>query len=425
MSHDVFASALSRLEAAAKVAGAHPETVQRLKQPRQFIEVSIPVRMDDHSLRIFTGYRCRFDDTRGPAKGGIRFHPDVSPAEVKALAFWMTFKCAVVGLPFGGGKGGVIVDPHELSVAEKERLSRGYMRAVAHAVGTDVDVPAPDVNTNALIMAWMADEYAAIVGRRDPGVITGKPVALGGSLGRDDATARGGFFVLQELEKSLGWKVREEGRTAAVQGFGNAGEHIASLLCEWGYKVVAVSDSRGGVHNPGGIDVKRFIETKEGSGRLPKASSLDKAHTAITNAQLLELDVDLLVPAAIENVITGANASKVKAKVVLELANGPITPEADAVLDKKGVVVVPDVLANAGGVTVSYFEWTQNKQGFYWTIEEVRERLRAIMTREFRAIEFMAKSKGVSLRTAAYAHALARLAGALEATGTSETYAKK
>lgn len=425
MSHDVFAAALSRLESAAAIAGVHAESVQRLRQPKQFLEVSIPVRMDDHSLKIFTGYRCRFNDTRGPAKGGIRFHADVTPAEVKALAFWMTFKCAVVGLPFGGGKGGVVVDPQTMSAGEKERLSRGYMRAVAHVVGTDVDVPAPDVNTNALVMAWMADEYAAIVGRRDPGVITGKPVALGGSLGRDDATARGGFYVLQELEKLLGWLPRKEKRTAAVQGFGNAGENIAAMLCDAGYAVVAVSDSRGGVHNPDGIDVKRFIETKEGSGRLPKSAALGTGHKTITNAQLLELDVDLLVPAAIENVITAENAAKVKAKVVLELANGPVTPEADAVLDKRGVIVVPDVLANAGGVTVSYFEWTQNKQGFYWTIEEVRERLRAIMTREFASIYTLAKGKNVSLRTAAYAHALCRLAGALEASGTRETYAKK
>lgn len=423
MSNDVFASALSRLESAARVAGVNPETVLRLSQPRRFVEASIPVRKDDHSLRIFTGFRCRYDDTRGPAKGGIRFHPDVSPAEVKALAFWMTFKCAVVGLPFGGGKGGVIVDPGELSPGEKERLSRGYMRAFAHDLGTDIDVPAPDVNTNALVMGWMADEFATIMGRREPGVITGKPVSMGGSLGREDATARGGFFVLQELEKVLGWKVREQKRTAAVQGFGNAGEHIAALLSEWGYAVVAVSDSRGGVHNPRGIDVKRFIETKDGSGRLPKAASLSDGYTTITNAQLLELDVDLLVPAAIENVITSENASRVRAGVVLELANGPLTPEADGVLDQKGVIVVPDVLANAGGVTVSYFEWTQNKQGFYWTLEEVHERLRQIMIREYQAIQAMAREKNVSLRTAAYAHALRRLAGAIESTGTSQTYA--
>ncbi len=419
---DVFSDALRRLDAAAKVAKVHPETLARLRQPKQFLEVALPVRMDDGSLRVFTGFRCRYDDSRGPAKGGIRFHQDVSPSEVRALAFWMTFKCAVVGIPFGGGKGGVIVDPRTLSPAELERLSRAYMRAIAHNVGTDVDVPAPDVNTNALIMAWMSDEYAAIVGRRDPGVITGKPVAVGGSLGRDDATARGGFYCLQELEKRLGWSNGQKQRTVAIQGFGNAGEHMARFAASGGYKVVAVSDSRTGLHNPAGLDVEAVIRHKQTTGRLPAPEG---GAVAVTNAQLLELPVDLLVPAAIENVITSANAANIRAAAVLELANGPVTSDADTVLREKGVVVVPDILANAGGVTVSYFEWTQNKSGYAWTIAEVHDRLRACMMREFGAVYDLARSAQTDMRTAAYAHALARLGAALESTGTAADYARR
>lgn len=425
MTTDVFADALKRLDAAAKHADVHPETIQRLRQPKQFLEFAIPLRMDDASLKVFTGYRCRYDDTRGPAKGGIRFHQDVSPSEVRALAFWMTFKCSVVGLPFGGGKGGVIVDPRTLSPTELERLSRGYMRAAAWAVGTDVDVPAPDVNTNATIMAWMADEYYTITGKRDPGVITGKPVAMGGSLGRDDATARGGFYVLKELEKTLGWDTAKQARTAAIQGFGNAGEHMANFLVSGGYRVVAVSDSRTGLFSAKGLDIKRLLQIKTQTGRLPDPALLADGSQSMTNAQLLEADVDLLVPAAIENVITGDNAPRVKAKVVLELANGPVTPEADRVLNEKGVVVVPDVLANAGGVTVSYFEWTQNKQGFYWTLEEVHTRLQQIMSREFAAVHALSKAKTIDLRTAAYTHSLNRIGAAMQGIGTAATLKKK
>lgn len=423
-SASVFVDALMRLDAAAKVEAVHAETLQRLRQPKLFLEFSIPVRMDDGSLRIFTGYRCRYDDTRGPAKGGIRFHLDVDPNEVKALAFWMTFKCACVGLPFGGGKGGVIVDPHTLSTAELERLSRGYMRAVAFAVGTDVDVPAPDVNTGPLIMAWMADEYAIVTGRRDPGVITGKPVAVGGSLGRDDATARGGYYILKELEKKLGWTAGK--RTLVIQGFGNAGENMARLAAEDGsYKVLAVSDHMGGLYNPDGLDVRELMEHKHRTRHLKPAKDCKPGTRQVTNAELLELECDVLVPAAIENVLTGANAAKVRAKAILELANGPCTPEADAILRSKGVVVVPDILANAGGVTVSYFEWTQNKSGFYWDLPRVHEELRKKMTSEFAEIFAYAQAKGVDMRTAAYAHALHRLAPALESTGTRRNFSKE
>ncbi|MBM4108682.1 MAG: Glu/Leu/Phe/Val dehydrogenase [Phycisphaerae bacterium] len=421
MTADVFSDALKRLDAAAEFVDVHPETVLRLRQPRLMTEFAIPVRMDDGSLRVFTGFRCRYDDTRGPAKGGIRFHQDVCASEVKALAFWMTFKCSVVGIPFGGGKGGVIVDPKQLSTAELERLSRGYMRAAARFVGVDTDVPAPDVNTTPLIMAWMSDEFATILGERQPGVITGKPVAVGGSVGRDDATARGGWYCLQELQRKLSWLPKAQGRTCAVQGFGNAGEFFSRFAAQEGYKVVAISDSRGGVFNPGGLDVEAQIRTKAQTKRVDAKAP---GCRPITNEELLELDVDLLVPAAIENVITAGNASRVRAKAVLELANGPITSDADPVLSSRRIVVVPDVLANAGGVTVSYFEWTQNKSGFYWTREEVHQRLQQIMAREFGAVYDLAQQKKIDMRTAAYAHALRRLGAALESTGTARNFAK-
>jgi glutamate dehydrogenase (NADP+) len=420
MSHDVFSDAIARLDAAARYSKAHVETVQRLRQPKQFVEVNFPVRMDDGSLRIFTGYRCRYDDTRGPAKGGIRFHQDVSPSEIRALAFWMTFKCAVVGIPFGGGKGGVIVDPTHLSMAELERLSRGYMRSIAHLVGVDTDVPAPDVNTNPLVMAWMMDEYAQIVGRREPGVITGKPIALGGSQGRGDATARGGAFCLAQLEKKLNWNPRAERRTCVVQGFGNAGEHFAAFAAQMGYKVIGISDSLGGIFNPDGIDVVRAAGNKTPVRHVVPGPG----DREISNAELLELECDLLVPAAIENVITEANAARIKAKAVLELANGPITPVADAALHAKGIKVVPDILANAGGVTVSYCEWTQNKAGFYWSAQEVQQRLEPIMSREFNAVFDVATHHGLDMRTAAYTHALNRLAEAHEGLGTERTFGK-
>jgi glutamate dehydrogenase (NADP+) len=425
MSTDVFSAALQRLDLGAAHAKVHPETLLRLRQPKQLIEVSIPVRMDDGSLRVFTGYRCKHDDTRGPAKGGIRFHQDVTAEEVKALAFWMTFKCACVGLPFGGGKGGVIVEPRSLSMAELERLSRGYMRAIAFAVGVDVDVPAPDVNTGPMIMAWMADEYAVVTGKREPGVITGKPVAVGGSLGRDDATARGGYYVLKELEKRLGWSERGAKRVV-IQGFGNAGENMARLCAgDSGYKVIAVSDHTGGRYNPDGLDIARLAAHKERTHALLPAGECNAGTREISNADLLELECDLLVPAAIENVITEANAGRVKAKAILELANGPCTPGADVTLRGKGVHVVPDILANAGGVTVSYFEWTQNKSGFYWELSRVHEELRKKMGAEFSEVYDLSVEKNIDMRTAAYAHALQRLAPALESTGTRRVYAKE
>ena len=412
---NVFTEAIERLDTSARHSVAHAETVQRLRSPKLLTEVSFPVRMDDGTERVFTGYRCRYDDTRGPAKGGIRFHPDVSREEVMALAFWMTVKCAVANLPFGGGKGGVIVNPKELSQAELERVSRGFMRAISHVVGIDIDVPAPDVYTNATVMAWMMEEYAAVAGHREPGVITGKPVPLGGSLGRDDATARGGFYQIEELVSIKG--MDRGATTIAIHGFGNAGQHFARLAADAGYKVVAACDSRGGVHDPGGLDVASLIETKNSSRRVQGQGS------GISGEDLLALDVDLLVPAALENTVTMDNQGSVKAKYILELANGPLTNDADDALAERGVVAIPDILANSGGVTVSYFEWTQNKAGFYWELEDVHQKLRTKMAQEFRAVWQLAESKSITLRTAAYAIALDRLAEAHEATGTSSTFA--
>jgi len=427
--HDIFQAALSRLHSAAPHAGVHAETVLRLSHPKQMLTVSIPVRMDDGSLKIFTGYRCMYDDTRGPAKGGIRFSLDVTDSEVRALAFWMTLKCACVNLPFGGGKGGVIVDPRKLSKQELERLTRGYVRAIHQAIGPDSDVPAPDVNTNPLIMAWMMDEYSSLMGVRQFAVITGKPIALGGSLGREDATARGGYVCLKELERKLGWDPTRPsqaggppgvGRTVAIQGYGNVAAPFASMVRADGYAVVAISDVHGAVYNPRGLNVAAIASQYKAVGRI--IANADAGDQVITNEALLELDVDLLVPAAIEDVITPDNAAKIKARVILELANGPVTSDADAMLKERGIIVVPDILANAGGVTVSYFEWTQNKTGFYWTQDEVQKRLHDVMSREFLAVYELAKSRQIDLRTAAYAHALARLGKALEATGTSDMF---
>jgi glutamate dehydrogenase (NADP+) len=425
---DLFEGATGIIDEALAHARVSEDTVERLRHPRSALSVSIPVRMDDGSLRTFRGYRVRYNDVRGPAKGGIRFHPGVTLDEVQALAFWMTIKCAVVDLPYGGGKGGVTVDPKDLSLAELERLSRGYIDCIADAIGPDVDVPAPDVYTNAMIMGWMMDQYSTITRRRTPAVITGKPLALGGSLGRDTATADGGFFVTQALAP----RVLGEGqpRTAAVQGFGNAGMVMAGLLHEAGYRVVAVSDSRGGVHSPDGLHVpsvaKVKLESRQLKGVYCEGSVCETVeHDVITNDELLALDVDVLVPAALENAITEANVADVRARMVVELANGPVTPPADAALHDRGVVVVPDVLANAGGVTVSYFEWVQNRQGWMWTAEEVRSRLEERMVTEAERIWAFAQDRGTSLRVAAYAQALERIGAAVDATGHAGDYVPK
>ncbi len=418
---DIFEDAIRRLDQAFQYADIDQEAVERLKHPKQILEVAIPVRMDNGSLRVFTGYRVRHDDTRGPTKGGMRYHPGVNLAEVKALAFWMTCKCAVAGLPYGGGKGGVIVNPKELSRMELERLTRGFIEQIADFIGPETDVPAPDVYTNAMIMGWMMDEYSKIRRRHTPAVITGKPIPLGGSLGRDDATGRGAYYCIKELQRKRGWKPKEI--RVAVQGFGNAGQHVSRLLHADGYRVVAVSDSRGGIYKADGFDVPSLMHVKNESRRLKavycegSVCETVEAET-ITNEDLLELDVDLLIPAALENQITSENAERIQAPVIVEVANGPISSDADQILNKKGKRVVPDILANAGGVTVSYFEWVQNKGGYYWTEDDVHNRLHEIMTREFHSVYDLMEQKGIDMRTAAYALALHRIGEAIASQGT-------
>ncbi len=433
----IFSDALRRLDRAAAFAGIEPEVLLRLRSPKSVLEVSIPVRMDDGSLRVFQGYRVRYDDSRGPTKGGIRFHPNVNLGEVKALAFWMTCKCAAAGIPFGGGKGGVIVDPKQLSRLELERLSRGFIERIADFIGPETDVPAPDVYTNSMIMGWMMDEYSRIRRKRTPSVITGKPIPLGGSLGRDDATGRGAYYCLKELERLRGWNPAEI--RVAVQGFGNAGQHVARLLHADGYRIVAISDSHGGILRTEGIDIPCAIEHKNAGNSVysqrsvcacPVCGSTDcrcgaedpSTGSPITNEELLELDVDVLIPAALENQITVANADRIQAPVIVEVANGPTTPQADEILNAKQTLLVPDILANAGGVTVSYFEWTQNRAGYYWTVDEVRSRLHAIMAREFNAIHDLMSRHECDMRTAAYTHALSRLGEALSCQGTSQYF---
>ncbi|WP_182870660.1 Glu/Leu/Phe/Val family dehydrogenase [Rhodopirellula sp. JC639] len=437
---DIFQDAIGRLDRAAEYADLDGEALERLRYPKAMLQVSIPVRMDDGSLKIFQGYRVRHDDTRGPTKGGIRFHPNVHPGEVKALAFWMTCKCAVAGIPFGGGKGGVIVDPKQLSRMELERLSRGFIEQVADFIGPETDVPAPDVYTNPMIMGWMMDEYSKIRRRRTPDVITGKPIPLGGSLGRDDATGRGAYYCIKELERRRAWKPADI--RVAIQGFGNAGQHVARLLHNDAYRIVAISDSRGGIFREQGLDIPRAIELKNQRASVsdvyPARSVCDcpicgctECHCnpqdsaigdVISNAELLELDVDVLIPAALENQITTDNVERIPASIVVEVANGPTSSDADESFARKGTLVVPDILANSGGVTVSYFEWTQNRSGYYWTENEVHERLRTIMVREFNTIYDLMTEKQIDMRTAAYTHALNRLSDAIEAQGTSRFF---
>jgi glutamate dehydrogenase (NADP+) len=418
---NIFEDAIGRLDLALKHAEIDQEVVDKLKFPKQVLGVSIPVRMDDGSLRMFMGYRVRHDDTRGPTKGGIRYHPDVTLGEVKALAFWMTCKCAVVGLPYGGAKGGVVVNPKELSRLELERLSRGFIEQIADFIGPEVDVPAPDVYTNSMIMGWMMDEYSKIHRQRTPAVITGKPIPLGGSQGRSDATGRGAYYCIKELERKRGWSPRDV--RVAVQGFGNAAQGVARLLHGDGYRIVAVSDSRGGIFKAEGFDVPSLIQVKNESRRLKavycegSVCETVEAET-ISNEDLLELDVEVLIPAAMENQVTQDNAERIKAPVIIEVANGPLTSEADTILRDRDLLVVPDILANAGGVTVSYFEWVQNRGGHYWTLEEVHRRLHAIMAREFDTVYDFMEAREIDMRTAAYAIALNRIGEAIESLGT-------
>lgn len=385
--------------------------IEILKSPKRILEVSIPVKMDDGTLRVFTGYRVQHNDILGPFKGGIRFHPQVNLDEVKSLAFWMTFKCAVADIPFGGGKGGITLNPKELSEGELERLTRGYVRAICHNVGPYKDVPAPDVYTNSQTMAWFMDEYSRIQGQNEPAVITGKPLEIGGSLGRDTATAQGGFFVLENVLEKM--KVKKEETNIAIQGFGNAGMNFAKLAHNAGYVVLAVSDSKGGIFLEAGLDIEKVIVHKRETGSVidfPGAKN-------ISNEEVLELDVKVLVPAALEGVIDMGNVKKIKAKVVLELANGPVTIEAGEELFKKGSVVIPDILANSGGVIVSYFEWVQNLRHYYWTAGKVHERLREKINDATDIVWDRLKESDINMRTAAYVVATERLAKALKVRG--------
>lgn len=423
----LLSDAEKRLEQALKYVTISEDAIARLRYPKASLSVSIPVRMDDGSLKVFTGYRVRYDDTRGPGKGGVRYHPHVNLDEVQSLAFWMTFKCALLDLPFGGAKGGITVNPKELSKVELERLSRGYVNEIADFIGPDVDILAPDVYTNATIMGWMMDRYSTIKRQVCRGVVTGKPLTLGGSQGRDTATARGAFTVIQTMLPKF--NQLPQNTTVAVQGFGNAGATLAALLDEAGYKVVAVSDSRGGIYAPQGLDIASVLEHKNSSREMKAVYCKDSVcsiveHQVITNQQLLALDVDVLIPAALENQITAENASEVKAKYIFEVANGPINTDADRILAAKGIYVFPDILVNAGGVTVSYFEWVQNRNGWYWTLEEVNQRLETKMEAEAEKTWSIANKLNIDVRTAAYIHGLNRLGEALDAKGTRDYYLK-
>ncbi|MGB3401925.1 MAG: Glu/Leu/Phe/Val dehydrogenase [Microcoleaceae cyanobacterium] len=425
MLNSLFEDASRRLEKALKYVNLSEDTIERLKFPKSSLMVSIPVRMDDGSLKMFPGYRVQYDNTRGPTKGGVRYHENVSLDEVTSLAFWMTFKCAVLNLPFGGAKGGITVNPKALSRLELERLTRGYIEAIADFIGPDVDIPAPDVYTNQMIMGWMMDQYSMIRRQLTPGVVTGKPITLGGSLGRDTATATGAFFVLENLMPKFNQVPSQT--TVAVQGFGNAGGMVAELLGKAGYKVVAVSDSQGGIYSKNGLDIPSVRQFKQANQSV-KAVYCEGSvcniveHDVLTNEELLTLDVDILIPAALENQITHENAKDIKAKYIFEVANGPITSAADQILEERGVYVFPDILVNAGGVTVSYFEWVQNRSGLYWTLEEVNQRLKQKMIEETQQIWQLSQEFSVSMRTAAYIHGLNRLGEAINAKGTRDYY---
>ncbi|MCD4694236.1 Glu/Leu/Phe/Val dehydrogenase [bacterium] len=386
------------------------EEMEVLEKPQKIIQVSLPVRMDDGTLKVFEGIRVQHSDIRGPFKGGIRFHPKVNIDEVKSLAFWMTIKSAVVDIPYGGGKGGITVNPKELSQTELERLSRTYIRKMSNDIGPDKDIPAPDVYTNPQTMAWFMDEYSNIKGKNIPGVVTGKPIEIGGSLGRDKATAQGGYFVFENIKKKINLRDKVE---VAIHGFGNAGANFAKIASDNGHKVVAISDSKGTVFNKNGLNINELMEYKRQNGSVVGFPNSEK----IKWEELLTLKVDLLVPAALEGTITKEIALGVKAKVILELANGPITPEADEIIDKNNILVIPDVLANAGGVVVSYFEWVQNLRSYYWDEEKVRTQLYNKMNKATDVVWRAKEEYKENMRTAAYIAAFLELSKSLKVRG--------
>ncbi|MDI6828139.1 MAG: Glu/Leu/Phe/Val dehydrogenase [Armatimonadota bacterium] len=407
-----FEIAQAQLDRAAKLLNLEPGVHAMLREPMRELHVSLPVKMDDGSTKVFKGFRVQYNDARGPNKGGIRFHPDETIDTVRALAAWMTWKCAIVDIPLGGGKGGVVCNPKEMSQRELEQLSRAYIDAVGRILGPEKDIPAPDVYTNPQTMAWMMDEFSKLRGYYCPGVITGKPLELGGSEGRGDATARGGMYTLREAAKFLDIDLSKA--TVAIQGFGNAGSFAAILAEEmFGSKIVAVSDSRGGIFSPDGFSAKAVLDHKNKTGSVIGFPGTQP----VSNEELLELDVDVLLPSALENVITGENASRIKAKIIGELANGPTTPEADDILYKNNCFVIPDFLCNAGGVTVSYFEWVQNITGDYWEEEYVHERLDKKMTKAFHDTLTVSLERKVDMRTAAYMVAIQRVAEAMKLRG--------
>jgi len=407
MENNPFLNAMAQLDRAAKIMHLDKNIHSVLKQPDRVLTVSIPVRMDNGEVQVFTGYRSQYNNSLGPYKGGIRYHPNVSLDEVKALSFWMMIKCATVNIPMGGGKGGIVVDSKKLSIGELERLSRGYIQKIWYVIGSNKDVPAPDMYTTPQIMGWMRDEYEKLLGHADPGVITGKAIADGGSEGRETATAQGGMYVVKELSKKLGLVPGET--KVAIQGMGNVGGFMAKILANEGYKVVAISDSKGGVYSEN-LDLEAVFKHKEETGSVQNLSGAQN----ITNAELLELPVDILVPAAMENQITIDNVNKIKAKIVVEMANGPTTPEADEVLFQRGIILVPDVLSNAGGVTVSYFEWKQNVTNEKWTEAQVFEKLEPIMVNAFNEIWETKEKYNIDLRTAAFVKAIERVASKIK-----------
>lgn len=415
---DMLTAARQRLEHAAQHAKVHEETLRRLLHPEETVAATLPLRRDDGTLEFYKAWRCRYNDDRGPTKGGIRYHLDVSIDEVMTLAFWMTVKCAVADLPFGGGKGGICVNSKTLSAMERERLSRAYVRAFAQVIGSRRDIPAPDMYTDAMVMAWMSDEYKALTGRHDPGAFTGKPLAIGGSEGRSEATGRGAFLVLSALADRLG--VKPNSARIAVQGFGNGGSTFACIAQSHGYRIVAVSDSRGAVHSANGIDAAELEAVKLAGGSV---TDYDGGGVERTDGRdFVAADCDVLVPAALPDVIDASNVDRVKAKVILEIANGPVQSAVDETLHRRGVQVIPDILANSGGVIVSWMEWVQNLGGENWELETVREKLKQRLEKQSLAVCRTADRHGIELRLAAYVLALERLAAAAEAHGSADTF---
>ncbi len=402
---NLFTSTQEVIKESLNKLGFGEEMYELLKEPIRMLTVRIPVKMDDGSVKVFTGFRAQHNDSVGPTKGGVRYHPEVTEEEVKAMSLWMTIKCGIVNLPYGGGKGGIICDPRTMSMGEIERLSREYVRAISQVVGPTKDIPAPDVYTNSQIMAWMMDEYSRLRENDSPGFITGKPIVLGGSQGREKATAQGVTICIEEAAKKRGIDLKDA--RIVIQGFGNAGSFLSKFLYDAGAKIVGISDAYGALHDPDGLDIDYLLDRRDSFGTVTTLFE-----NTISNKELFELECDIIVPAAVANQITGENAPNIKASIVVEAANGPTTEEATKILTERGILLVPDVLASAGGVTVSYFEWVQNNQGYYWTEEEVNERLREKLVESFNNVYNLSQSRRVNMRLAAYMLGLRNVAEA-------------